>query len=107
MYHHFPPAGSSGSRPRLLPNTMTETAYLRAQVQTLSSRVSHLEAENLHLRSLIGVAPPPPPPPPAGHVYHAPPSDNALQLPTVIENLAVLQDHFRRQDTLKQWWVHT
>jgi hypothetical protein len=101
MYSYVPSTDAQGVQERALADTMAENALLRGQVHNLSNRIYHLEAENAHLRSTVGVAPPPPPP--AGHVYQAPPSENTMQLPTVIESLAVLQDHFRRQDALKQW----
>ncbi|KAF2624430.1 hypothetical protein BU25DRAFT_161090 [Macroventuria anomochaeta] len=77
-----------------------ENNVLKAQLHSLTDRVSHLEVENAHLRSLIARSPPPPPSP-AAQVY-ATPSDNAMHLPMVVESLAVMQEHFRRQGTLKQ-----
>lgn len=94
MYGQNYPPGPSNP----LAELRNENNMLRTRVQTLTERVTRLEAENAHLRSLL----PAHAGPPAGQVY-ASPSDNALALPAVVESLAVLQAHFTRQGTLKQW----
>ena len=76
-----------------------ENAILKAQVHSLSGRIFYLEAENAQLRASIAGAPAPPV---ANHVYISN-KDNAMYLPIVVESLAVMQEHFRRQGTLKQW----
>lgn len=78
---------------------VTENILLREQIKNLSERVSVLETENRLLRVGAVAARLQP-----GQLYAAP-TDNALALPAVIENLAVLRDHFRRQGTLRQWYV--
>lgn len=76
-----------------------QNAALRAQVHSLRGRVSYLEAENAQLRSIVVAVMPP------QHFQQAytDRSGNAVYLPTVIERLAIMQDHFRRQGTLKHW----
>lgn len=76
-----------------------ENAHLRAQIYSLQGRVSHLEAENERLRVMAAGALAQPH---SGHIYSTT-SDNANHLPMAIESLAVMQGHFRRQGTLKQW----
>lgn len=78
-----------------------EIAILRAQLHNLNGRIFHLEVENAQLRASIAG---PPALPAADHVYISN-KDNAMYLPTVVESLAVMQEHFRRQGTLKQWRV--
>lgn len=75
-----------------------ENAALKAHVQHLGLRISHLEAENAHLRSTVDGAPPAP-----ARQSYTTGSDNAIHLPMVIERLAVMQDRFRRQGMLNKW----
>lgn len=90
------PVEDAGIRQRVLND---ENGSLRAQVHSLSERVSQLEAENAHLRYLLTNVPPVPPP----MQLSTGNGDRAIHLPMVVESLAVMQDHFGRQGTLKQW----
>ncbi|KAH6629867.1 hypothetical protein C7974DRAFT_413618 [Boeremia exigua] len=75
-----------------------EVDRLRSQVQILHERVSSLEAELSILRSQVA----PPHTAPTNYNYARLSGDNALLLPTAIESIAVMGDHFRRQGTLRQ-----
>ncbi|KZM21643.1 uncharacterized protein EKO05_0008011 [Ascochyta rabiei] len=75
-----------------------ENVALRSQVQVLSGRISSLETENTQLRSMVtGI----PPPPPASDVYTTE-IENVIQLPVALKSLAIMQNHFRYQGTLRQ-----
>ena len=88
------------SSPGDLINELTvQNDFLRAQVQRLNAQVLQLKVENAKLRSSAtthwAV--------PIAQVYEAP-NYNALALPAAVESLDIMQQHFLRQGTLRQWY---
>ncbi|KAJ4321325.1 hypothetical protein N0V94_002957 [Neodidymelliopsis sp. IMI 364377] len=111
-YSHFPTTDNHGAMRNMLDSVSQQVAILsdanvalKAEAQDLKARIHYLEAENAQLRSLVAGASrhatPPPPPHPA-RPSHAAVSDNVMQLPAVIERLAIRQHQFRQQGMLRQ-----
>jgi cell division septum initiation protein DivIVA len=106
-YSHFPTADSHGAMRNMLDSVSQQVAILsdanvalKTEAQVLKARIDYLEAENARLRSQV-----------AGASRHLPParnshavlSDNVVQLPAVVERLAIRQYQFRQQGMLRQW----
>jgi hypothetical protein len=86
---------SSGN---LINELTVQNNFLRAQVQSLNAQLLQLKAENARFRSSATshwVLP-------LAQVYEAP-SYNTLSLPAAVESLDIMQKHFHRQGTLRQW----
>ena len=88
------------SSPRDLINELTmQNDFLRAQVQELNAQVLQLKVENVKLRSSATTRWALP----IAQVYEAP-NYNTLALPAAVESLDIMQQHFLRQGTLRQWY---
>jgi dynactin complex subunit len=88
------------SSSRNLINELTvQNEFLRAQIQSLNTQITDLKAENAALRSSATSHWAPQ----FAQVHNAL-RYNTLALPAAIESLAIMQQHFHRQGTLRQWY---